>query len=484
MSEKFTTRQQLIDRARSAIGKSIGDYDENYELQSKKSKGNVGHVLEKGLFGYSPNNESGPDFPELGVELKVTGYRWVYNGTKVSAKERLVISMIGFFSVVHDSFYESLLFSKMRKMLIILYEYEQNKDPYEFKVTNVYPYDFDLIPDKDKLIIENDFNTIIEKIKDGKAHELSEGDTFYLGACPKGSNRSDVTNQPYSDIPAMRRAFSLKTTYMTSLLRNNVFENVDSRESFIKDINQLKEKPLQEIIRDSFEPFFGKSLTEIDALFNIHVNREAKGYLRTYVSRMINVNPRNLDSIEEFEKSNIVIKTIRVRKSGSIKESMSFPAFSFIEVAKEKWDESTVKDMFESTKFLFVVFDEINDTKKEYNFRGIKLWNMPINLIEEEVFRVWDKTQKILNSEIKLKISSNRILNNFPASSENSVTHVRPHGRNRRDTNPLPATTSLNIVSDDGSVSAELNSFIVNHEFSKLSFWLNNSFVKSLIKDV
>lgn len=43
-------------------------------------------------------------------------------------------------------------------------------------------------PPKDDLkIIIDDYNQINEKIKHGKVHELSEGDTMYLGACTKGA---------------------------------------------------------------------------------------------------------------------------------------------------------------------------------------------------------------------------------------------------------------------------------------------------------
>ena len=42
------------------------------------------------------------------------------------------------------------------------------------------------IPEKDLLIMKQDYEKIITKIKAGKAHELSEGDTTYLGACRKG----------------------------------------------------------------------------------------------------------------------------------------------------------------------------------------------------------------------------------------------------------------------------------------------------------
>ena len=41
--------------------------------------------------------------------------------------------------------------------------------------------------EEDLKIIKHDWNLINGKILKGKAHELSEGDTFYLGACTKGS---------------------------------------------------------------------------------------------------------------------------------------------------------------------------------------------------------------------------------------------------------------------------------------------------------
>lgn len=43
-------------------------------------------------------------------------------------------------------------------------------------------------PEQDIKIIEHDFEVIVEKIRNGKAHELSEGDTLYLGAAAESSD--------------------------------------------------------------------------------------------------------------------------------------------------------------------------------------------------------------------------------------------------------------------------------------------------------
>lgn len=36
-------------------------------------------------------------------------------------------------------------------------------------------------------VIQSDWEKIVNKVKIGEAHNLSEGDTLYLGACTKGS---------------------------------------------------------------------------------------------------------------------------------------------------------------------------------------------------------------------------------------------------------------------------------------------------------
>jgi DNA mismatch repair protein MutH len=40
---------------------------------------------------------------------------------------------------------------------------------------------------------EEDWEKIVNKIKKGNAHNLSEGDTMYLGACTKGSSSKLVS---------------------------------------------------------------------------------------------------------------------------------------------------------------------------------------------------------------------------------------------------------------------------------------------------
>jgi|LSQX01.2.fsa_nt_gb DNA mismatch repair protein MutH len=482
MAAKFSTKEELINKVKTIVGKKVGDYDVDEVLKNPNSKGNIGHVVEQGFFGYNINNDQAPDFENLGIELKVTGYKWVRKEKQVSAKERLVITMVDFFNDINVDFYDSHLFNKIANMLLILYEYEPDKNTYEFIITNYFMYEYENIPEKDKIIIENDWKTINNKIIDGKAHELSEGDTFYLGACPKGANRLSLTSQPFSTEMAMRRAFSLKTTYMTELFRNHIFHEYESKESFIKSIKNLKERTFEEIIYETFRPYIGLSLSQIDSLLEEPVQRQNnKQYIRSYIARMMRVQRNHLDSLEEFDKANIQIKTVRLTKYGRLKESMSFPGFDFVEVANEEWETSELREMFSATKFLFVVFKEIDDSIREYEFIGVKLWNMPISDIEGKVRQVWEKTNSILNGELVLNIRNNRVLNNFPKMSDDLLVHVRPHARVRAQTNPLPQSTEIKIESNDNSVDL---SYLDGNRFTRQCFWLNSSYVLSVLDGI
>lgn len=486
MTEKFRTEAELVKFVETLIGKSVEELLPESMIGNKRGKGFIGQVLEAGGFGYDLNSRQEPDIKGIDgndYEVKSTGYKWVRNGKEVSAKERVPLTMINFHLDVYGGFKDSNVYDQIQNILFLLYEYKVDQTDLERVISNYYIYKFNDISEKDKLIIEKDWHFIIDKIKGGKAHELSEADTMYLGACPKGRNRLDTTTQPFSEEMAMRRAYSFKTKYVTDLLRTKVFHKFNSREEFIKDLDLLKDNSFEDIILNTFKPYKGKSLSDIDKILGKPVQRKGnKQFIKSYVSQMLKIEESNYNHIEEFEKADIEIKTIRLTKSKKIKESMSFPSFDFREVASEEWESSQIRDFFSSKKFLFVVFEEKNIKNQDYVFKGVKLWNMPVNDIENEVFEVWTKTHEILNGELVLKIKNNRVFNNFPGMSENRVSHVRSHGTNRKDTNPLPISTKIVVSSDDGSLTDK--SYFKEHDFTKQCFWLNSSYILSVISSI
>lgn len=87
---QYVTKESILRRAQEIKGIPLRDVDKTGRLAT--GKGAIGTVIEESWFGYTPNSESEPDFPEAGVELKVTPYLRGKNG--IRAKERLVCNII------------------------------------------------------------------------------------------------------------------------------------------------------------------------------------------------------------------------------------------------------------------------------------------------------------------------------------------------------------------------------------------------------
>src|SRR5690606_18651741 len=236
-----------------------------------------------------------------------------------------------------------------------------------------------------------DWELIVNKIKAGLAHELSEADTVYLGASTKGANKNSLRTQPFNTIKAMQRAFSLKQSYMTALVRKTIKgEQLVS----ITNPSELKNKSFEQLLYDRFKPYLGKSLNEIAYQEGIEVNTKSKSFLQEFISGLLGIKGTKLKNIEEFAKANIEFKTIRLEPNGVPKEHMSFKNVDLTEWVEISWEDSWIKTNFEETKYLFIVFEyretkRINPERKLY-FRGIKLWNMPLHDIENTLAPFWE----------------------------------------------------------------------------------------------
>ena len=220
----------IMEYAEGLIGKTFGEIDKNERLGDNRGKGNLGQVVEESYFGYDINSRAEADFSHVGVELKVTPFKVNKNKT-ISAKERLVLNIINYMEEYKKDFYESSFWQKNNKLLLVFYQWKKELDKKDYVVKDIMLHEFS---EEDLVVIKDDWNTIVNKIKEGKAHELSEGDTNYLAACSKGVNRNSVRIQPFSNELAMQRAYSLKSSYMTSLIRKRLGVKDDEVVSILK----------------------------------------------------------------------------------------------------------------------------------------------------------------------------------------------------------------------------------------------------------
>ena len=203
---RLYNREEIELISKSSIGKSLNDIlnEEVVTIEDKETnKGGLGQLVEKYLFGMDNNSDSGPDFMPAGIELKVTPYKKLKDG-KLSAKERLVLNIIDYMNEYKNEFDSSHFWFKNNTIQLLWYLWEPDKEVKDLKITHEKL--LELAKSDDLKQIEEDWKYIVNKIKNGKAHELSEADTMYLGACTKGANASSLREQPYSDVKAMQRA--------------------------------------------------------------------------------------------------------------------------------------------------------------------------------------------------------------------------------------------------------------------------------------
>lgn len=411
-----------------------------------------------------------PDLQEIGLEIKTTPIKQIKKG--LVSKERLVFNIINFNEEHKESFKTSSFWKKNKLLLLIFYLYEKEKEDVDYIFKLIRKWQF---PSTDLKIIKDDWEKIISKIKEGKAHEISEGDTFYLGACTKGANKDSVRTQPFSSEKAMQRAFSLKSKYLNFIIEKgfakeeitidqkeydkildegivNIEEpyeeykklNLQEVEPVIKNIEDYKKgETFEEFIIKKFEPFYGMSENKIVSSLNIEAtDSKSKFYL---ISKAILDVTKN--KIEEFEKADVQMKTIRLEKSGTIKESMSFAQIQFSEIVNEAWDESYWYYML-TKRFFFVVFQR--DESDELNLKKVFFWTMSSQDLEIAKDFWMDTKQKIINDDYE----------NFIKISDNKICHVRPKGNDSSDLMETPS----------GRME------------KKKCYWLNSSYIKKIIE--
>lgn len=440
-----------------------------------RGKGKLGNLLEKYYFYYEPNSESEPDFKEAGTELKVTPYEKLKNG-KIKAGERLVIGMIPNKEPIEKDFMKSHLLKKMGLILLIFYLREKEKQRTNYNID--YITLFSILSkecEEDLSIIKEDYKKISEKIIAGKAHELSEGDTKYLGACTKGGTAEKSLQEQFynKDILAKRRAFSLKQSYMTYVLNHYVLKNKVTYDSFI-DNNKVKSNDFDVEVIKCIDKYKGKTEEEIYSIFNL-VNKKAKQRNNMAICRMLGVKT---DRIAEFEKADIKIKTIRVNKNGKPNESMSFPKMVIKDFVEETFEDSKVYNDFSEQRFLFVVFRE--NLNKEYVLSGAKLWNMPIMELETKGKEEWEMYRKKFKEGVNFKMKNTKkgyiITNDLPKKTDTEMFHLRPHSGK--------SAYLINGKRYGNGKEKDMDELLNGDKMTYQCFWLSDKYVKKIIKDI
>ena len=477
--------QSIVTFAKELKHKTLrGACDKDTVFEKIDGKGGFGVFLEKYYFKYTPNSDPRPDFPEAepggGLELKSTGLN-SYKGEKgFKIKERLALKSINFHEAYKYSFLNSSLYKKAKELLLVFYIWDNKIEPEDQLVRLVDTWS---IPQEDVQLIVHDYNLINKKIKAGLAHELSSKDTTYLEAATTGDGGE--TTQPFSQIKAPRRRYAFKGFYMNYVLSNIVLEKYDKKEQLyfkecikkyqnLKPIKKSKDKEnltLEGLIDGQLNKYYGKLDVDIASNEKIKVSND-KSFWYRLTKKMLTGEE---SEIAELVKAGITLKAVRIEENNNPKQSLSSPAFRFIEdIFDIEWEESQWNKIIQR-KYLFVFFKFHKDGR--YVLEKFLIWNMPQADIDE-CKKIWLKTKELIssgdvfnsfmyskNGGLRLTKKGNPYKkNNLPKKTESEVCHVRPHGRDASKVFPLPVKDKkLKVM-----------------EYSKQCFWLNSSYIGNI----
>lgn len=461
----YTSPESILEYARLLLGKSLRELYPEAAAYST-GKGRMGQSVEKYHFGYTPNSAAEPDFAEAGVELKCTPLKVNADGSMVS-KERLVLNIIDYVAEAKTTFFESSFWHKNRMLLLLFYLHENGVNVVDLIFKIVRLWDF---PDVDRKIIQDDWNKLHWKMVNGLAHEISEGDTLYLGACPKGSKSGAEMRKQYkpNSPMAQQRAYSFKSKYLNTIIlesllhpemyngvfiskaqRRKIEQTVAEASNLVNDLDEYQEEEtFEQLVERRFIPYYGKTIYEIESMTGWEISNNPKSISNKVIHAILGIKT---PKIREFEKANLQQKSIRLEPSGVLKESMVFSQIDYKGIVEEKeWEESVWYETL-TQRFLFVVFRKSEDKdNKNSILEKVFFWTMPRK--DLEVAReFWEDT--------KLKIAADNFTD-FWKLSDHKICHVRPKAKDNTDTMETPS----------GRME------------TKKGYWLNAEYILNIIK--
>lgn len=435
-----TSQEEILRHARILLGNSLRDLYHD-AIQTHKGKGGLGISVEELHFEYSPNSLAEPDFADAGVELKCTPLKMNKDGSFVS-KERLVLNIIDYIKEADSCFESSSFWQKNSLLLLLFYHHEQEKSIWDFIFKIVRYWRF---PEEDLKIIKDDWATIHRKIVAGQAHTISEGDTFYLGACIKGTKGGKNKRKQYgSNVLADQRAYSLKSKYLNTIIfdalsypemLDDVYLSSDQQQrirsekekitSIVRSIADYSgDETFEQLIERKFAPYYGNTIYQIQDHLGVVFTTSPKAISNDVIHAILGVKS---PKISEFEKADIQQKSIRLEPNGRLKEAMSFSQIQYDELVKEDvWEDSVWYETL-TKRFLFIVFrksETLDD--KDAVLEKVFFWTMPYQDLERaRVF--WEDTRDKVRKGV---------FNQFMTSKSNNICHVRPKAKDANDLMP------------------------------------------------
>jgi len=457
--------ESILDRAFKMKGKTLQDLDIEISGDStlnKKATGWVGDVIHRWFV--DDDYASEPDLPLVihptnghqGLEIKVIPLdQYSEGGNQVKWPQSL--AMINF-EHIHDSgssepIEESVLFRKDRWTLVVYYRYIAEDRP-SGDILGIGIWNLESLMYH---TIYQDYDSIIEMIRKGKASELSERQTNILSARTKSSKATDRRSGGQGVTPAKPRVWALKTKYIRKRMEKDGVDFIIRDDSIILDEANAN---LRDYIVDNIS---GRTVSQVAANFG-KTKLGSKDVARIVATAALH---NRVGGLGKTGKSNARFIDGHFFKVFNVNSRMypdnsglRFPHVPLTQLAVENWDDSSIRDLLDSMLLIPVMKKTggglIEGTYLDPIFREISDADLESIKNEWEMF-----TELIREGKAKRLFDGKRNFNYLPKSSETNYLHMRSCGR-------------------DGTVTEP---DLQGNTCTKLALWLNASFVHRLILD-
>lgn len=201
--EREEARQRLEKLRGCDLCVLAQEYGVTVWKDGKINKGWAGHTIERYL-GLPLNSSRSPNFGSW--ELKLASLKKLTDGT-VKVKETLAITMIDPVEIAVNSFEESHVYRKMKKMLIVARLFESKLE----QRTLVYSVsDFDLSNDRVYELLKRDYDDVRDVIRNEGFYKLSGKMGVLIQPRTKGPGHGSTSRAFYVRTPFLAHLIGLK----------------------------------------------------------------------------------------------------------------------------------------------------------------------------------------------------------------------------------------------------------------------------------
>ena len=441
----FAGEKAIMDRALELAGRRLDELATWLHAPARlggAARGDVGDHVER-LFGLAPNSSPQPDFPIAGIELKTVPLRQRARGWVV--KERTTISMIDYVALAAEVDWKGAsVRKKLSKILFIFFKWAPGVPLATLVIDSVYLWKPD---DRQLSYLEADWNAIHRKVRRAEAHLLSDSDTLVLAATTKARDSRQRRSQVAPGPPAKPRAFTFKASFVDSIYHDRSLRRANI-ESLIDNLKIRRLDEFEARVVEHVGRYVGQRLGAIGDSLGVP-GTTSKNYAARVVRRAVGATKADA-RLREFEEFGIEIKIVPLPRGGRPWEAMSFPAFKYAELIDETWDVAELRDRLQRLLIVPVHAAERAVTQPGRQLGPPFFWT-PRDQEWAGIHKEWSMFQK--------EIRDGHARDLTPASATRFI-HVRPHGRDARDTDIAPIVGPV----------------------VKKSFWLNQDYLAEVIE--